>query len=338
MNAWRMAIYTTLLACCLVSGGSQGRPVEAAAPTQLHSWVVYWDETKGWQEVEQAQRQGETYQGLSYFALSFTDKGKLHIPPGIVDHRQHALPTSITVVNDVVGKDKMVKDTAILRTVLQDTKAQRRHSDDLIKVAKKYGYTGIEVDYEQVFKDPELVPLYTSFLRILYERATANHLAVRVILEPKMVQQIQEFPPGPTYVVMAYNLYGTHSGPGPKADFAFITKTIRSLQHVPKPWGIAFSSGGCLWSEAGKKQFVSTTEAVRLANVHHVTPTRDVFSGTLSFTYTEAGVTYTVWYSDEQTIKGWMDKARAYGIEDISLWRLGEHEYTYTFTELKEEG
>ena len=95
MNAWRMAIYTTLLACCLVSGGSQGRPVEAVAPTQLHSWVVYWDETKGWQEVEQAQRQGETYQGLSYFALSFTDKGKLHIPPGIVDHRQHALPTSM---------------------------------------------------------------------------------------------------------------------------------------------------------------------------------------------------------------------------------------------------
>ena len=30
---------------------------------------------------------------------------------------------------------------------------------------------------------------------------------------------------GPEYMVMLYNLYGLHSGPGPKADGPFIEKT-----------------------------------------------------------------------------------------------------------------
>lgn len=312
--------------------------VYAETMPKLHGWVVYWDEQDGWAELAEALSQKAPYEGVSYFAVSFREDGSFYVPKGMEQQPRSIVPTYMTVVNDVVrGQGNSLKDTAVLQHVLRDTKAQAAHSESLISLAKRYGYDGIEIDYEQVFKEKKLIPLYTSFLRILSEKVKAHHLSLRVVVEPKMARQIKDFPEGPTYVVMAYNLYGTHSGPGPKADMAFITKTIGDLKKMPKPWGIAFSTGGAMWSDKGEKKFITTPEALGLAKTYGVVPERDVFSKALSFSYRKDGVAYTVWYADEETMRQWVRKAEAQGIDDVSLWRLGEHEHAYTLTAGRKE-
>ena len=335
MNLRRIMSLCMMAFCLATVTIGSSLQVYAGTTPKLHGWVVYWDEHKGWAELEDALSHEAPYESVSYFAVYFREDGSFYVPEGM-EKQNAAVPIYMTVVNDVVGaKGNSLKDTAVLQQVLQNTKAQEAHSEALISLTKRYGYDGIEIDYEQIFKEKDLIPLYTSFLRILSEKAKDNHLKLRVIVEPKMAQQIKTFPEGPTYVVMAYNLYGTHSGPGPKADMAFITKTIGDLKKMPKPWGIAFSTGGAIWSDTGEKKFITTPEALRLAKTYGAVPMRDVFSQALSFSYRKDGVSYTVWYADEQTVWQWMRKAEAQGIDDVSIWRLGEHEHAYTLKSIR---
>lgn len=82
-------------------------------------------------------------------------------------------------------------------------------------------------------------------------------MALRVLLEPNIAYGKYDFPAGSQYVVMMYNLHGIHNDAGPKADFAFIRKTIQKMTSLPGTPGIALSTGGCSWSSTGSKQFIS---------------------------------------------------------------------------------
>ena len=138
---------------------------------------------------------------------------------------------------------------------------------------------------------------------------------------------------GPEYVVMFYNLYGTHSGPGPKADFAFIEKTIKKMEALPGTKSAAFATGGCLWEDyvplgdkKGKVRNVDEAEAVQLAEKHHATPVRDEKSHALHFAYQAEGHEYVVWYADSETLNAWIGAAARGGLDRVSLWRLGGNE------------
>lgn len=209
---------------------------------------------------------------------------------------------------------------------------QKKHADEIIHLAQKAGCNGIDLDYERVFRDPEVVPLYLQFIQVLQKKTQNKQMALRVLLEPNIAYGKYDFPAGSQYVVMMYNLHGIHNDAGPKADFAFIRKTIQKMTSLPGTPGIALSTGGCSWSSTGSKQFISAQEAEALAKTYRVQPVRDSLSDALHFSYTDAdGSTMVVWYADEQTVISWIGTAKAFGITDISIWRLGDHEKTYYY-------
>ncbi|WP_303968664.1 hypothetical protein [Sporosarcina ureae] len=70
---------------------------------------------------------------------------------------------------------------------------------------------------------------------------------MRIILEPNVDVEQYDFPTGPVYVMMAYNLNGGHSEPGPKADNKFIHKVVRKLSTLPGQPVIALLAGGFSW-------------------------------------------------------------------------------------------
>ena len=129
---------------------------------------------------------------------------------------------------------------------------------------------------------------------------------------------------------MLYNLHGLHNGPGPKADGAFIRKTVSRMADLPGKKSVAIATGGCIWQDyrllglsRGATRFLSSQEAAALAKEKAASVTRDEASGVLQFSYEEDKHHYEVWYADAETVNAWITEIAKLGISDVSIWRLG---------------
>lgn len=311
---------------CVLSGCGGSLHSKAYTGVNFNTWLAYWDIDDGLAEYKKVQG---NMQSLSYFAAYFDEKDRLFVPKEIQKAKaslgnQEGKTSYLTIVNDkALGNDEFAeKDLGVLRRTFGDEISLNHHVRDIIKLARQGGYDGVEIDYEQLWKDETLPPLYVHFLDILYRHASSQGLKVRVILEPS-AKFGAGFCEGPQYAVMFYNLYGTHSGPGPKADAAFIQKTLKRMAVLPGSPEVVFATGGCQWGPGDKKKFIDEADAVELVKNFGVTPQRDAASGALHFTYMDKDKSYTVWYADQETLNAWISLAVAQGIHKAGLWRLG---------------
>jgi spore germination protein YaaH len=333
---YRLLRIAALTMMVMLSAGCMGNIESSAhAEVELSAWVAYWDADSGMKEYQSIKGR---LQGMSYFAASFQKNGKLIVPEEIKSAKAKADKDKngqsyLTIVNDIrYGNDDIKeKDTAILYKVLKNDKAIQRHIKDILLQAEAGKYDGVEIDYEKIWKDDKLREAYLSFLRQLCEAATEHDLRVRVVLEPSAPFEA-DFPAGPEYVVMFYNLYGTHSGPGPKADGDFIVKAMKKMAKLPGDKTAAFATGGCVWEDTGllhlrkgKKAFISESEAVERQMKYKAEVKRDKESACLYYTYEEKGKQYIVWYADSETLNAWITLAADQGVRKVSLWRLGSN-------------
>lgn len=292
----------------------------------LNYWITYWDIKSGADEYRQIQ---EKARSISYFAAYFDKNNQLFIPAEVASAKaaaQKGHDTYLTIVNDKTrdGESFSEKDIPLLKEILDDNVSLNQNVREIIKLAQQGSYDGIEIDYEQIAKVPSLQQSYLHFIDVLYRHADAQGLKVRIVLEPS-VDFTAGFPTGPQYVVMLYNLYGTHSGPGPKADERFILSMLKKMDALPANRAVAFSCGGCMWTDGHNGTFIDESQAASLAAAHSIKPTRDIVSKALYFKYEEAGKTRTVWYADADTLNHWIDIAAAHGISNVSIWRLGHN-------------
>src|SRR5690606_32889434 len=116
----------------------------------------------------------------------------------------------------------------------------------IVALVEAYDLDGVEIDYERI-GDGDWDNM-TAFIAALYQELSARGLSLRVVLEPRAPIERLSLPRGPVYVMMAYNLYGSHSGPGPKADDAFIRQLAKRMDRLPGSQNrIAFATGGFDW-------------------------------------------------------------------------------------------
>ena len=289
------------------------------------SWIVYWDWEAGYKEARFAR-----LDGVSVFAASFDKKGGLRVPSQIdftqlelLRQRNPKQVQYLSVVNDVHdGKRAALKDAQLLRRLLADKDAQERHAGELVELCAKHRFNGLEVDYENFWNDKALREAYISFLQLLRQQAQAAGLALRVILEPKALGYAAALPDGVDYVVMLYNLYGGHSGPGPKADAAFISKTCKRMEALPGRKSVAFANGGFHWGPDGKVAGITEEEAERLRCKRGLLARRDETSQALCYSFEDKGH-HEVWYGDSVTLSFWHQEAAKAGYPVASNWRLG---------------
>lgn len=323
------------IACLLfVPAGCTGNLKSSEhADVSFSTWLAYWDMDSGMSEYKKVRRQMTS---ISYFAAYFTEDGTLAVPKEIEEAKKKEKKPAgkgsfLTIVNDkIFDNGKMAeKDIDVLRQVFANEVVMDRHIADIVQLTKEGGYDGVEIDYERIWKDRDLKEKYLDFLYRLYRQAIKAGLKVRIVLEPSAPFDAA-FCKGPEYVVMMYNLYGTHSGPGPKADAAFIRKTLKRMESLPGNKAVAFATGGCVWEESGvlglekgKNRFINENEAVRLAQKYKVKLQRDGDSACLHFAYVDGNKNYTVWYADSETLNAWISIAADNGITSISMWRLG---------------
>lgn len=303
----------------------------AGANVDQYAWIVYWDQKDGLKELHQLRH---SLNGVSVFALNFDEKGRFVYPEDWLKFNKKVAdekisPRYMTVVNDVFvsGGGSLPKDKQVLRLLLKNDMASLTHARNLVAEARNKGYDGLEIDYEGFWKDPDLVNKYQLFLKQLTETAGSAQLPLRIILEPSAPFGTLSWPQGPEYVVMLYNLYGSHSAePGPKADKNFIAKTIVAMNALPGNSGVALATGGCAWSGGAKGKLISETQAADLQKYMKGLPLRDTASHAVHFSYAKKGQSGVCWYADGETIRYWSSIAKTLGIKKVFIWRLGHNQ------------
>lgn len=309
------------ISSCASAGKLQAPPMEADSA----GWVVYWDWERG---VREAQQQKPAT--LVAFAANFAEDGRLVLPAELTAEHLAQLPaekTYLSFVNDQhKGEQTLMKDTTVLKKLLNKKKSREQHIAEIIALCKQYDFAGVEIDYENIWRDKALMKNFAAFITELREKTQTENLKLRVVLEPRTLRFAEELPGNAEYVVMFYNLYGGHSGPGPKADRRFIWHTLSQAAKLPGTPNVAFANGGFDWTATRKAKSLTQVQAVALQKKYHVEPERDENSRALHFSYDDGKEKHTVWYADEQTLLYWQELAQAVGFKRISIWRLGGNE------------
>lgn len=326
----KIAIFALLifvLAGCTQNHRSVAKNIEKVNMNRA-TWLTYWDLAAGEKDLLQL---GKKVGKLSYFCAYFDDFDRLFVPAELREaknvHKRNKLHTEsyLTFVNDKIKFDDTIilKDIEVLRRIFAKSANLDKHIDDIIALALQGDYDGVEIDYERIWKDETIGKQFVEFADKLYKRARDKQLKVRIVLEPNTPFSTAGFAKGPEYVVMFYNLYGPHSGPGPKANKDFINKLLVKMASLPGETAAAFALGGCRWGSDGKKQWITEQEAMKLTTVHKVVPQRDPASQSLFFEYESCGVRYDVWFADINTLIYWSSLAEEKGVDRINIWRVG---------------
>lgn len=300
-------------------------------PTSLSAWVVDWQAQAGTADYEQIAGHLASVQVFAaYFdeadQLYMTEQGKeLLTSITKTAHAANDTDVYLTLVNDQfqAGKPAVQKSPELVSRLMADDSSREQHIAEIMELVSQYEMDGIEIDYEQV---PEQDwPGMLQFIEELQQKLSDAGKKLRIVLEPQAPIEELQFPEGPTYVMMAYNLYGTHSKAGPKADAAFITKIAKRMQYLPGDPVIALSAGGFDWADSGEVTSITQEKAEQIAQSHLNSLRRDEASSSVHYKYVDdKEVSHTVWYADHMTMKRWIETARAAGIHQVAIWRLGE--------------
>lgn len=319
-----------LAACSAPAPPEENSPTEPiptepapAEPVWNGVWYVYWDAGAVGEISRMAQLPGKA----CAFSCLFDDTASVYRPDGLeaLCGAVKALPGEhfLSVTNDVLHDDGTVtqKDPAILELLWDG--GMEPAAEALLAEAREMGFDGLEVDFENI-KEQSLWQRYSQFLSLLWQKAREAGLQLRVVL-PCSMPPDTALPEGPDYSVMCYNLYGTHSGPGPKADIRFLRETAQKFREIPK-MSYALASGGFLWNSAGRvERSVTEQEAVSICREFGAEVTRDQDSLAMTAVYRDGEETYTIWYADGVTLSAWQEAIRSAVGEDamFDLWRAG---------------
>lgn len=295
-----------------------------ACADSLGAWLPYWDASAAIQEgqvlhLDRAVAFAATFDQGSRPVLS--DEAEALLWDMQVAFAGTDTQVYLSVVNDTPTE---AKSAALLRRLLLNDKAMEQHIDDLIMLVDSTRIEALEIDYENLGDDAALWQRFTLFIERLHTQLDQDGISLRVVL-PWDAPKHATLPQGPEYTVMCYNLHGTHSGPGPKADFAFLEEIAALYADAPRPLRMAFATGGFDWSASGVES-LTQQEAERRLALLGVTPTRDAASGALTASYTMNGASHTLWYADGETLRLWQQHTP--GFDGTDLFRLGGNRTT----------
>lgn len=294
-------------------------------------WNAYWN----LEGVEvQTEELAAHVKNVNFFAAYYDKDDTAFIPQETTDfftanggeYKKRGWNRYLTVVNDKINEDgsSSLKSPELLYRLFEKEETYKAHADSLIALAKDAGYDGLEIDYENIRKDNTLWGYYMNFISYLYDRCTEEGLLLRVVIETNIDADKIPWVEGPSYCVMCYNLYGSHSGPGPKADYEFLKTVMNKMKYVPGTVDYALANGGFDWGGDDSITSLTTKQAqVRMAEYGATCQVDE--SGAKYYRYQdENGVSHEVWYADQETLEQWMKWLQEGGNWDYSIWRLGE--------------
>jgi spore germination protein len=239
-----------------------------------------------------------------------------------------------TVTNSTSSGSVFSRDLAA--AVLASPDRRRRFIDDLLTLVKDMGYDGIDLDWE------DLKPVdRNGFSALVDQLAAALHAEGRflsIAVMPKTSEpgewENQKYADWgrigkavDEFKIMTYSYSGPWGDPGPQAPLAWVDRVLKFAERKVPPtkvfMGLPFY--GFDW-HGGSVATVSAHRGASLAQTYDATVNRDPSSQEATMTFTDGGVTHTVYFQDEKAVAAKLAALRADHprIAGISIWVMGQ--------------
>ena len=100
--------------------------------------------------------------------------------------------TAASVAQAKESANKAMGNT-IANIAAQDT-SRKQHVADIIALGKANKFSGVEIDYENIWRDAALMKSYAEFVSELRDECRAQDLKLRVVLEPRTLRYAKLLP------------------------------------------------------------------------------------------------------------------------------------------------
>lgn len=222
-----------------------------------------------------------------------------------------------------------------IHAVLADAKLRTKAIDNLEAYIKKYGLTGINIDFEGV--QPWDKDNLTQFMKELSGRLKPAGYLVTIDVFPKHNETTDiaiayDYAALAKYAdkifVMTYDYHGGWGSPGAVADLPLVEQDIKyALTLIPSnKLYLGVAGYGYDWSSKGN-QSLEYGAIANLINKFGATVEWDDTAKSPHFTYTgNDKVKHQVWYENHQSLQYKLNLVNKYDLAGIALWKLGQED------------
>lgn len=233
-------------------------------------------------------------------------------------------------------------DPDVAHSILADAGRRATLAQNLLREAKTYGYSGFQVDFEQVrWTDRDLLTALVDDLAAVFHPAG---LSVSVAVIPRlpnddkatggMGQYYQQWSGAYDFPALAraadflaFMTYDEHNGvtdAGPVSGIPWMRAALDySLQGVPRSKA---TMGMPTYYHDWVGPWISSSsysDALTLAADYGASPAFDPVQDEMHFGYAASDGWHTLWYESADTLRRKIPLLYEYGLRGISVWRAG---------------
>ena len=227
-------------------------------------------------------------------------------------------------------------DAARVNKVISSEAARKKHVTDLVNLAKKHGFDGINIDYEALKGYQK--ESFTLFIKELASKLHQNGKVLAVALHPKLREndpaysngsQAQDWGQLAGYAdqlhLMTYEQHWETSGPGPIASVPWVRSILNYAKKLIPSYKLfaGVPLYGYDWGGSAKAKGLTYQEVQNLINKYKPKIVWDASAKTHCFSYIVGGVNHTVWYEDDASFSAKLDLFNNMAIPNLAFWRLG---------------
>jgi spore germination protein YaaH len=262
-------------------------------------------------------------------------------PGGVLVGHDDPLVTGWSQAREIAVMPRLdCENPAYEDEILNEPAAQSAVIESLAALGREHGYAGFQIDFEGA--QPTERTAFTAFITALAARLHGQGEKISTVVTAKyyniMSGRAAMYDDAAlSYVsdylfVLDWGLHWKTSAPGPIDELAWFTKVADYTATMPnrERFVLGMPMYGIDWAGSGGASDPGT--ALEYDNVmaesaaFGAAPEWDAASADPHFSYLDgAGVTHTVWYTDQQSIGVRVALARQLGL-GVGLWHLGSED------------
>ncbi|MCC8353982.1 glycosyl hydrolase family 18 protein [Bacillus sp. AF23] len=234
-------------------------------------------------------------------------------------------------------------DGNLANRVMTDKTAKKRFTDQLISLAKKHHYYGVNIDFEAV--NPKDRSAYSSFIQYVSQALKKKHIKTMVSVPAKSADDKNDDWSWPydyakigkyaDYVqVMTYDEHGIWGEPGSVASTSWIKRSLQFSVKKMKANKVIMGvpAYGYDWDlkDGSSSSAKEWNDIKSLIKKQKAKPAFNKKTGSMTFSYTDKKKhKHVVWYENEKTIETKSRLAKQYKIAGVSVYALGHESESF---------
>ncbi|OGY25890.1 MAG: hypothetical protein A2Z11_04145 [Candidatus Woykebacteria bacterium RBG_16_43_9] len=303
-------------------------------------WIPFWDQDTAFATFKQ-NADLFTHVSLFWYLLRSDGSVKKYIyaqeDTSIINFARARGVKVLALVANLPDEDEGGDwDAARVNKVISSEAARKKHVTDLVNLAKKHNFDGINIDYEAL-KGYQKTS-FTLFIKDLANNLHQNGKILAVALHPKPREndpaysngsQAQDWEKLAGYAdqlhLMTYEQHWETSGPGPISAVPWVRSILDYAKKLIPSYKLfaGVPLYGYDWGGSAKAEGLTYQEVQNLIKRYKPKIVWDASAKTYHFSYIVGGISHAVWYEDDASFNAKMDLFNEISVPNVAFWRLG---------------